>query len=46
MSILFLVVVICALSIDPSLIQAELLYVWAIFSIADALWVIALRGKK
>jgi hypothetical protein len=46
MSILFLCVVIAALKVDPSLIKAELLYVWALFSIADALWVKVLFGGK
>ena len=46
MSILFLSIVLAALRIDPSLIEAELLYLWALFAIADALWVNALRGKK
>jgi hypothetical protein len=46
MSIFFLAIVLAALKIDPSLIEAELLFCWALFSIADALWVNALRGKK
>ena len=46
MSVLFLVIVIAALKVDPSLIKAELLYMWALFSIADALWIKALSGGK
>lgn len=46
MSILFLAVVIAALKIDPNLLEAELLYIWALFSIADALWVKVLFGGK
>ena len=46
MSVLLLAVVIAALKIDPSLIEQELLYTWALFSIADALWVKTLSGGK
>lgn len=46
MSLLVLCVVIAALKIDPSLIEAELLYTWALFAIADALWVKILFGGK
>ena len=46
MSIFFLCVVIAALKIDPSLIEEELLFCWALFAIADALWVKVLFGGK
>ena len=46
MSIFFLWVVIAALQLDPSLIEAELLHMWALFSIADALWFKILFGGK
>lgn len=46
MSILFLAIVLAALMTDLSLIEEELLYLWALFSIADALWVKVLFGGK
>lgn len=46
MSFFFLAVVIAALKIDPSLLEVELLYVWALFAIADALWFKILFGGK
>lgn len=45
MSILFFTIVLAALMTDPSLISEELTFEWALFSIADALWINALRRK-
>ena len=44
MSILLLAVVIAALKVDPSLITNELINTWALFAIADALWVRNISG--
>ena len=46
MSILLLTVVIAALKVDPSLITNELINTWALFAIADALWVKIFSGGK
>ena len=46
MSLFFLAVVITALKINPAAIDAEILCVWALFSIADALWFKVLFGGK
>jgi hypothetical protein len=46
MSILLLTIVIAAVLTDASLLTNEILISWALFAIADALWVNVLRGKK
>lgn len=46
MSLLLLTVVICALRVDPSLLTNELINTWALFAIADALWIKTLFGGK
>ena len=44
MSILLCMLVIFVFFIDPALITEEIMFYWALFSIADALWVRNLIG--
>ena len=46
MSIFWIAIVIGAIITDPSLLCGELLYMWALFAIADALWVKIIFGGK
>ena len=48
MSIIFLVIFISLLKgiVDPSEINAEFFYYWALFAISDALWFDLLFGKR
>ena len=46
MSLFFFLIVIAALSTDPSLLCEEILYLWALFAIADALWFKNFHGGK
>jgi hypothetical protein len=46
MSVLFLTVFIAMLSTDASFVNSELMYIWALFSIADALWARIIFGRK
>lgn len=46
MSIVLLTLVFACVRSDPSCLTAELLYLWALFSIADALWARVVFGGK
>ena len=46
MSVVLLVLVIAAVNTDASVLTADLLYLWALFSIADALWARMIFGGK
>ena len=46
MSLFFLIIFLAMLMTDASFLTAELLYIWALFSIADALWVRIIFGRK
>lgn len=46
MSLLFCVAGIATIIVDPALLSEGMLFTWALFAIADALWVKVLLGGK
>ena len=46
MSVIFLLLAIAAVKGDIGITEEDFLYAWALFSIADALWIRTIFGRK